>query len=292
MIPPIVLLGGAVGLGLYGYSKLSKPKASDFQAQQVTGAGGVPLKILTPIASGVTAAQATGKATKPAPKPPGAVRAPAVAQVVPGQGTVYAPPKMVTVTTTGQVQLAPILVSPTGSTSVAIGEVLDVQRALNTLGFTPKLKEDGKFGPATSANIKAFQRKNGLAVDGNAGPATKAGLSNAIANLIAGGPTAPIAAAAVKAVAAGSPPTIVTAKDVQHGLNLLGAKPPLVEDGKPGPKTVAAIKSFQLTHGLTVDGVAGPNTKTALALALGMPTAVPKIAGDDAGQNQFSCGFG
>lgn len=289
MIPPMMLGLGALGLGWYGYTKLKKPSAADFQAQQITGAGGVPLKVLTPIASDVTQSQVTGISTKPAPKPVGSLRAPAVAQVVPGQGTVYAPPKMITVSTTGSVQLAPILVTPSGSTSVAIGDVADVQRALNALGFTPKLSEDGKFGPATSANIKAFQRKNGLSVDGNAGPATKAGLSNAIANLMVGGPTAPIAAAAVKAVAAGTKSIIVSAKDVQHGLNLLGAKPPLVEDGKPGPKTVAAIKSFQLTHGLTVDGVAGANTKTAIGLALGVPVATPKIAGD---QDQFSCGFG
>jgi peptidoglycan hydrolase-like protein with peptidoglycan-binding domain len=287
---PMILGLGAIGLGWFGYTKLSKPKASDFQSQTVTGAGGVPLKILTPISKTVTAGQAQGKATPAAPTAPGTLRAPAVAQVVPGQGTVYAPPKMVTVSSAGSVQLAPIVISPTGASSVAIGEILDIQRALNTLGFTPKLKEDGKFGPATSANIKAFQRKAGLSVDGNAGPATKAGLSNALANLIAGGPTAPIAAAATKAVAAGTAPTISTAKDVQHGLNLLGAKPPLAEDGKPGPKTIAAIKSFQLTHGLTVDGVAGAKTKTAIGLALGMPVQTPNVAGE--AQNQFSCGFG
>jgi peptidoglycan hydrolase-like protein with peptidoglycan-binding domain len=39
-----------------------------------------------------------------------------------------------------------------------------------------------------------------------------------------------------------------------------------------GPKTVAAIKSFQTIHGLTPDGVAGPKTKTALHLAT---TATP-----------------
>jgi peptidoglycan hydrolase-like protein with peptidoglycan-binding domain len=56
-------------------------------------------------------------------------------------------------------------------------------------------------------------------------------------------------------------------KDVQHALNVLGASPSLSEDGKMGPKTVAAIKSFQTVHGLTPDGVAGPKTKVALHLA-------------------------
>jgi len=283
---PIVLGVGALGLGYLAFKKFLAPKAADFQTQAVTGAGGVPLKVMTPIANHVTSNQAKGISTPPAPKPPGRLVAPAIAQVVPGQGTVFAPPKMVSVTSAGAVQLAPIIVSPTGASSVAIGELLDIQRALNTLGIKPALKEDGKLGPATTANIKTFQRKVGLAVDGNAGPATKAGLSNALAGLLSSGPTAPVAAAVAKAVATGTPPIIGTLKDIQHALNLLGAKPALVEDGKSGPKTVAAIKSFQLSHGLTVDGVAGTATKTALGLATGQASA--KVGAD--GQGQFAGG--
>jgi hypothetical protein len=57
-------------------------------------------------------------------------------------------------------------------------------------------------------------------------------------------------------------------KDVQHSLNQLGASPALTEDGVLGPISIAAIKSFQTAHGLTPDGIAGPNTKTALYVAL------------------------
>jgi peptidoglycan hydrolase-like protein with peptidoglycan-binding domain len=49
----------------------------------------------------------------------------------------------------------------------------------------------------------------------------------------------------------------------------------LVEDGKIGPKTVAAIKSFQTTHGLPVDGIAGDPLKTALAIAFQTTTGSP-----------------
>jgi peptidoglycan hydrolase-like protein with peptidoglycan-binding domain len=63
-------------------------------------------------------------------------------------------------------------------------------------------------------------------------------------------------------------------KDVQHSLNQLGASPALTEDGVLGPISIAAIKSFQTAHGLTPDGRAGPNTKTALYVAL-QPSATP-----------------
>jgi hypothetical protein len=71
------------------------------------------------------------------------------------------------------------------------------------------------------------------------------------------------------ATSAPAPKPVSTLKDVQHALNVLGATPPLVEDGINGPKTIAAVKAFQASHPpLTVDGVAGPQTKAALQSAL------------------------
>lgn len=285
---PIPLLALAVGgAGFLAFKKFGKTtaagtvapslssSAAQYQGQLVQGPGGVPVKVMTPIASHMTAPQATGKATAQAPSPAPSVPAPAVAQNVPGQGVVYAPPKMVTVSGPGLVQLAPVIITPTGASSVAIGSVLDIQKALNTLGYKPALREDGKFGPATAANIRQFQSKTGLVVDGNAGPATKAGLSNTLAAFTAGGPVqAPIAAAATKAVAAKAPNNVSSLRDVQMALNALGATPPLQTDGKIGPKTVAAIKSFQLSHGLVVDGVAGPKTMAAISIA-----AIPRRGG-------------
>lgn len=57
--------------------------------------------------------------------------------------------------------------------------------------------------------------------------------------------------------------------EVQHDLNLLGADPPLTEDGVPGPKTTTAIKTFQSHANLTVDGIVGPQTAAAIRLAVG-----------------------
>jgi HK97 family phage prohead protease len=52
--------------------------------------------------------------------------------------------------------------------------------------------------------------------------------------------------------------------DLQSRLNALGAKPPLKVDGIFGPKTLAAVKAFQRSHGLKVDGLVGPKTTAAL----------------------------
>ena len=52
--------------------------------------------------------------------------------------------------------------------------------------------------------------------------------------------------------------------DLQARLNALGFKPPLKLDGIFGPKTLAAVKAFQKSHGLKVDGLVGPKTTAAL----------------------------
>jgi peptidoglycan hydrolase-like protein with peptidoglycan-binding domain len=59
--------------------------------------------------------------------------------------------------------------------------------------------------------------------------------------------------------------------DLQERLNAGGFKPPLKVDGIFGPKTLAAVKAFQKSHGLKVDGLVGP--KTTAALRGGHPAA-------------------
>lgn len=57
-------------------------------------------------------------------------------------------------------------------------------------------------------------------------------------------------------------------RDLQIALNQLGADPRLEEDGRYGPGTEAAVKAFQRSQKLKVDGVAGPATRAVIALRL------------------------
>lgn len=54
---------------------------------------------------------------------------------------------------------------------------------------------------------------------------------------------------------------------LQHALAQAGYSPGTI-DSSYGPATTQAVKSFQQQHGLTADGVAGPQTLTALRHAL------------------------
>lgn len=54
---------------------------------------------------------------------------------------------------------------------------------------------------------------------------------------------------------------------VQKRLNELGTTPPLVVDGNYGPKSRAAVMTFQQSKGLVVDGLVGPMTLAALGLS-------------------------
>ncbi|MEP9354165.1 peptidoglycan-binding protein [Xanthobacter sp. KR7-65] len=55
-----------------------------------------------------------------------------------------------------------------------MGDVRELQEALNQLGADPVLHVDGLYGPATEAAVRVFQRSQKLKVDGIAGPATRA----------------------------------------------------------------------------------------------------------------------
>ncbi|MBA2177005.1 peptidoglycan-binding protein [Halobacillus locisalis] len=54
-----------------------------------------------------------------------------------------------------------------------------LQRQLTSLGYTPG-PLDGRFGPQTESAVRAFQRDQGLAIDGSFGPLTMAALNNAL----------------------------------------------------------------------------------------------------------------
>src|SRR3954469_18717352 len=86
--------------------------------------------------------------------------------------------------------------------------------------------------------------------------------------------------AALPAVAQAAPSTVLArgagydnpsgsarVAQLQHRLRLVGVNPGPI-DGRFGPLTEAAVRRYQLRDGLMIDGLAGPQTRTALRHAV------------------------
>jgi|GEM_PF-5451201 len=125
-------------------------------------------------------------------------------------------------------------------------QVKEVQKQLISKGFSlPRYGSDGVFGEETDKAVKAFQKQQGILVDGIVGPVTlqKLGISSN---------------GSVKSV--GYPGYLIkmgsTGNHVKNIQKEIGVK----VDGIFGPKTEAAVKSYQKQQGLKVDGLVGPKT--------------------------------
>ena len=154
---------------------------------------------------------------------------------------------------------------------VTFGDLRDAQRMLG-------LAVDDVLGPKTGAAIRAFQAAHGLSVDGVVGPATWDALKNAehsaaraaTTQPTATGPTAIEAGVLQPASDQSATPDPSDVIAVQQALGIAA-------DGTFGSATVAALQSFQSAHGLTPDGIVGPDTRAALGLPAG-PTLAPPLA--------------
>ncbi|MHC0432164.1 peptidoglycan recognition protein family protein [Streptomyces sp. O3] len=130
------------------------------------------------------------------------------------------------------------------------------QRAVNSLGYSPPLAEDGVLGPQTKAGVQWLQTKVGVAADGLWGPDTeKAYRAYTSTGTSSGGLT-----------------SIRTVASQQRAVNGLGYTPALAVDGAFGPNTEAAVKWLQKKGGVLADGLWGPDTEKAYNI----------LAGDDA----------
>ncbi len=179
--------------------------------------------------------------------------------------------------------------TPTENPSLRNGstgdEVRALQRRLKDLGYYTG-SVDGDFGAGTESAVRAFQRANGLHVDGVAGPRTLSTLNSSSAKHA---PTAtprpkatatPRPAVTPKATSRAQPRTYVPSapdtyrylqlgssgtdvRKLQQRLRDLGYYTGQV-NGKFGEETERAVYEFQQRNGLWIDGVAGEDTQRML----------------------------
>ena len=148
-------------------------------------------------------------------------------------------------------------------------EVKSLQQRLIQLGYLTG-KADGDFGSGTEAALKAFQKVNGLAQDGVAGPTTLSKLYSATA--------LPIATATPS-------PAPVLLRQGDKGEAVKAMQRTLIDlgylrgtaDGVFGAQTYLALKAFQSNNGLPADGVAGAKTLSILASSTAKPA--PTVPG-------------
>ena len=157
-----------------------------------------------------------------------------------------------------------------------------VQKRLKELGYY-KGSADGDFGPATEEAVKAFQRANGLTVDGKVGQKTLAKMNakTAISAKEANATATPKTTAKPTAKVTNTPRPTATPNLEKDYYLTIGSKGKKVETlqrrlvelgwmsgkvtGTYNEETAAAVSAFQKkTPGLWEDGIAGPDTLRAL----------------------------
>jgi Putative peptidoglycan binding domain len=267
MILQLAAIAALLG-GIYEYTK-EEPKV---QVQKGTSSTGIPIAIAVPVPKSLTPAQAVPSLH--IPPPPGT------------------PPS----STSGTLQVSPILITPSGAGPLLVQTVSDAQRALNALGVAnPPLVIDGNIGNPTHPvhhtidALRVFQAAHGLPVSGALDFVTQAALTTAMGTTAATNAAigqSPLVQAATLQSATATVP-ILSPQDIQRGLNQAGANPPLTIQSFITPETVAAIHAFQVIHGLPSTGIADPKFKTALDAALQIasqaatnPTASDSVATD------------
>ncbi len=144
--------------------------------------------------------------------------------------------------------------SPGGTTSGTLkrgskGEaVKEIQRQLSAAGY--KVSADGIFGKGTEDAVKKFQKANKLKADGVVGTQTKNLLANQSKTVNKSPSTSTqIKSGTLRKGSSGSEVKKLQQKLTSLGFNTRGA------DGKFGPATEAAVKSFQKANKLKVDAL-------------------------------------
>jgi hypothetical protein len=136
----------------------------------------------------------------------------------------------------------------------AAGKRADVRALQRKVGVAA----DGIFGPATERALKRWQRRHGLVADGIAGPQTRSAMG------LGPGPI-------LKRADSGSGGRRERRHRSQRGrgVRALQRTVGVPADGIFGPATEAAVKRWQRRHGLVADGIVGPQTRAAMGLGAG-----------------------
>jgi peptidoglycan hydrolase-like protein with peptidoglycan-binding domain len=144
-------------------------------------------------------------------------------------------------------------------------DVSQLQAWLNGAGASPRLVVDGRFGPHTEGAVQMFQFAQVLGDDGLVGPRTWFRLCDVnYARRL--DPTSAVTPPVCEFHGApvGSGAEGASVRQIQESLNGAGAAPRLAVDGRFGPRTDSAVRTFQSDQGLTDDGLVGPRTWAAL----------------------------
>ena len=160
--------------------------------------------------------------------------------------------------------------------------VSDLQTQLKKLNYYHSTV-DGSYGPLTTQAVRSFQKDHRLQVDGIAGPQTFNALKSAGNHSKSNAKVKPQSNSSKSSSIVLRPGSRGQAvSDLQTQLKKLNYYHSTV-DGKYGPLTTSAVRTFQINHNLQVDGIAGPQTLKALN-----NNPVKNSAGNSSGQSSSS----
>lgn len=146
-----------------------------------------------------------------------------------------------------------------GSTGTVVTQL---QQALFVLGFDPE-GVDGAFGPRTEGAVRAFQDAHGLSIDGVVGSRTR-GVLLALREISTNALVLDPDGRTLRHGAVGG-----DVKQLQELLAVAGHDSG-APDGVFGARTVGAVRAYQESAGIHIDGVVGRGTRSALAATLGL----------------------
>lgn len=137
-------------------------------------------------------------------------------------------------------------------------DVTELQNLLDSKGYFNYHTSTGYFGNITESGVRDFQRSAGITVDGVVGPQTVRALKGA---------------STVQATSTSTSTYSGTVRYGDRGQQVSNLQSQLKDkgfynysvDGVFGPITRNAVMNFQSSNGLTVDGIAGPQTFGALS---------------------------